>query len=171
MSPEQIIDLAGNGQLDPQWMVFRYNKTRAILVFFFKLFMAGLFLGIAGTFIIYSSKPMPSDLKIITYAIGSIGIIALLVLLRHIYNMFFFKTNMIVLTATEMIKSMRGKKESWTYGEISQLKQIISQRSGSIPVYSIEFTNKKTGKIVLLATGREFGPSQNIYTILRTKVS
>lgn len=171
MENTHVITTIKQGQIDPHWIVFRYNKTRSLLMLLYKLFFAGLVLGLGGGLLALSAQPLDQETKVIVYGLLGVGSIGLLVLLHHIYTMFFLKSNMIVLTENEVIKSIRGKVYTWQYTNIDNLKQIVSQIKNNLPVYSIEFNDKsKNGQIIELARGREFGPSQNIFEVLKTKV-
>jgi len=78
---------------------------------------------------------------------------------------------MIVLTQNEIVKSVRGKVYAWSYDHITDLKLAVTHIKNSPPVYSIEFNDaSQNGRIFELARGREFGPAQNIYEILKTKI-
>ncbi len=171
MFPNEIISNIKQGQIDPHWIVFRYNKTRSVLMLLYKLFFAGVVLGLGGGVLALSTPPLDQETKVIVYGLLGVGSIGLLFLLHHIYTMFFLKSNMIVLTQNEVIKSVRGKVSAWNYTNIQNLKQIVSQIKNNLPVYSIEFNdNTKNGHIIELARGREFGPSQNIFEVLKTRV-
>jgi hypothetical protein len=171
MPPEQIVEMVKNGQVDPKWILFQYSKIRSFLMLLYKLFFTGIFLGTAIILYIQSPHPLVSDTKIIVAAMGTIGCIALLVLLRHIYTLFFLSSTMIVLTETGLIKSIRGKIYFWEYNNIQNLRQIISQSKNTMPTYSIEFKDAKSGKILELVRGNEFGSSQNIFQVLQTRIS
>ncbi len=171
MLPEQILEMIKNDHIYPNWQVFRYNKTRAILMLLYKLFFAGLFLGMAGALAVFSPKPLAHNTLVIVYPMFAIGGIAGLVWLHHLYTMFFLRSNMIVLTETGVLKSIRGKLSFWEYTQMTQLQQIVSQSKNSMPTYSVEFKNTSTNHTLELCRGNEFGPSQNIFTILKTKVS
>lgn len=170
MTAEQIVEMAKNGQIDPQWILFRYNKTRAFLMLLYKIFFTAIFLGSAIVLFTQSAQPLVSDTKIVIYGMGGVGMIALLVLLRHIYTMFFLGSNMIIFTETSLLKSIRGKIMFWEYANIQDLRQIISQTKNTMPTYSIEFKDAKSGKILELVRGNEFGSSQNIFQVLKTKI-
>ncbi len=171
MPPEQIVELIKNGQVDPKWILFRYSKIRSFLLLLYKLFFTGIFLGPAVILYTQTPQPLSSDSKIIIFALAGIGIISLLVFVHHIYTMLFLQTNMIVLTDTGLLKSIRGNKMFWNYSDISDLRQIITQSKNTMPTYSIEFKDAKSGKILQLVRGNEFGSSQNIFSILNTKIS
>ncbi len=171
MLTNQIVSNIKQGQIDPHWIIFRYNKTRSVLMLLYKLFFAGMLIGLGGGVLALSPQPLDQETKVMVYGLLGVGSIGLLVLLHHIYTMFFLKSNMIVLTENEVIKSVRGKVFTWQYSNIENLKQIVSQLKNNIPVYSIEFNDKtKNGHIIELARGREFGPAQNIFEVLKTKV-
>jgi len=170
MTPEQIIEMVKGGQTDSRWIVFRYNKSRSLLVFLYKIFFTGLFLGAGITLWVGTAKPFTQDNMIVIYAMLGVGAISMIVLLRHLYTLFFLGTNMIVLTEESVVKSIRGKVTAWAYGDITALRQIITQMKNSMPTYSIEFKDTKSGRILELARGREFGPSQDIFTVLQTKI-
>lgn len=171
MPPEQIVEMVKNKQIDPKWILFPYSKVRSVLMLLYKLFFTGIFLGSAITLYTQSTKPLVSDTKIIIGAMGAIGIIALLVLVHHIYTLFFLGSNMIVFTETGLLKSIRGKITFWEYSDIQNLQQIISQSKNTMPTYSIEFKDAKSGKILELVRGNEFGSSQSIFQVLKTKTS
>lgn len=171
MSPEQIVEMVKNGQVDPQWVIFRYNKVRSLLVLLYKIFFTGIFLGSTITLWNASARPLVPDTKVVIYGMGAVGIVALLVLLRHIYTLFFLQSNMIVLTPEGVMKSIRGKQFFWSYANITQLRQIVTQTKNSMPTYSVEFKDAATGKIFELSRGSEFGAAQDIFTILKTKIS
>ncbi len=170
MNPEQIIEMVKNGQTDSHWIVFPYSKVRSFLVFFYKLSFTGLFLGSGIILWMGSPKPLNQDTTLITYSMVGIGIISALILLRHFYTLFFLKSNMIVLTEDSVVKSIRGKVTAWAYTEITALRQVVTQTKNSMPTYSIEFKDTKSDRVLELARGREFGPSQDIFTVLQTKV-
>ena len=170
MTPEQIVEMAKNGQIDQKWILFKYSKTRAFLLLLYKIFFTGIFLGSAIILYTQSVRPLVSDTKIVIYGMGGVGIIALLVLLRHIYTMFFLGSNMIIFTENGLLKSIRGKIIFWEYTNITNLQQIISQSKNTMPTYSIEFKDAKTGKILELVRGNEFGSSQSIFQVLKTKI-
>ncbi len=170
MTPEQIVEMVKGGQTDPKWIVFPYSKTRSFLVFLYKLGFTGLFLGSGITLWMGSPKPFTQDNAIVIYSMLGVGIISAFVLLRHFYTLFFLKSNMIVLTEDSVVKSIRGKVTAWAYTDITALRQIVTQTKNTMPTYSIEFKDTKSGRVLELARGREFGPSQDIFTILQTKV-
>jgi len=172
MEPDQIIHSLTKGQTNSNWIIFPYNKTRSVLMLLYKLFFTGLLLGLGTALFVLSAKPLAQDTKFILMPLGTIGTIGFMVLLHHIYTMFFLKSNMIVLTENEVVKSVRGKIFSWNYKNISNLKIDVTHIKNSPPVYSVLFhDSSKNGKIFELARGREFGPAQSIYEILKTKVS
>lgn len=170
MPPEQIVEMVKGGQTDSHWIVFRYSKTRSFLVFLYKLGFTGLFLGSGITLWMGSPKPLTQDNSIVIYSMLGIGIISALILLHHFYTLFFLKSNMIVLTEDSVVKSIRGKVTAWPYTNITALRQVITQSKNTMPTYSIEFKDTKSGHVLELASGREFGPSQDIFTVLQTKV-
>jgi hypothetical protein len=171
MFPNEIISNIKQGQIDPHWIVFRYNKTRSVLMLLYKLFFAGVVLGLGGGVLALSTPPLDQETKVIVYGLLGVGSIGLLFLLHHIYTMFFLRSNMIVLTENGVVKSIRGKIFFWEYTNMTDVKQIVSQIKNQMPVYSIEFREANgTGRIFELARGREFGPSQNIFEVLKTRV-
>ncbi len=169
MTPEQIVKNICENHTESQWTIFRYNLSRAILMLLYKIFLAGVLLITPGVLWYYNPKPLPFELTLILFVFCGIGLITLSVLLRHIYTMFFLKTNMIVFTENELIKSVRRKIQSWRYSEITNVREVVTQTKNSYPVYSVEFTDQKTGHVLELARGREFGRSQDIYSFLKTK--
>lgn len=171
MPPEQIVEMVKNNQMDPSWIVFRYNKVRSFLMFLYKLFFTGLFLGSAVTIAKQSPKPLTQDNNIIIYSMGAIGIISLIIFLKHFYTLFFLQSNMIVFTSDGIIRSIRGKQLFWNYASITNLRQVITQSKNTMPTYSIEFKDTNSGKILELVRGNEFGPSQNIFTLLQSRIS
>ncbi len=171
MLPEQTIEMIKNNKIDPRWEVFGYNKSRSFFIFLYKLFFAGLLLGMAGTLFFYSPHPLSPNLKITVYGLGSIGFIGLGVLLLHIYTMFFFRSNMIVLTETELIKSIRHKVLSWNYADITELRYRVSQiDKDTMPTYFIEFRNKKNNTTIQLSRGHEFKRAEELFGILNAKL-
>lgn len=171
MPPEQIVEMIKNHQVDPTWIIFRYQKLRSFLIFFYKLFFTALFLGSAMIIAKESPKPLTQDNTIVIYSMGIVGIISLIIFLKHLYTLFFLNSNMIVFTSDGVIKSLRGKQQFWNYSHMSNLQQIVTQSKNTMPTYSIEFKDTQSGKILELVHGGEFGPSQNIFTLLRSKVS
>lgn len=170
MDSQNVVSMVKNGQIDSHWMVFRYSKMRSFLMLLYKIFFTGIFLAPALTLWIASAKPLNQETAVVIYGIGGVGVIGLLVLLRQIYTMFFLRSNMIVLTENEVVKSVRGKINAWAYSDIEALRQVVTQTKNTMPTYSVEFKDKKSGKILELARGREFGPSQDIFTVLQTRI-
>ena len=170
MNPEQIIEMVKNGQVDSQWMVFRYSKTRSLLMLLYKLFFTAMFGGFGLALFIFTPKPLPHNTLVLVYPLLAIGAISALVFFRHLYTLFFLRSNMIVLTQDSVVKSIRGKVFAWSYVDMTALRQIVTQTKNSMPTYSVEFKDTKSGRVLELARGREFGPSQDIFTILQTKV-
>ncbi len=171
MSPEQIVEMVKNDQIDPQWVIFRYNKVRSLLVLLYKIFFTGIFLGPAIILWTASARPLVSDTKVVMYGMGIVGLGALLVLLRHIYTLFFLQSNMIVLTTEGVMKSIRGKQFFWSYANIQELRQLVTQTKNSMPTYSVEFRDAETGKVFELCRGHEFNSAQTIFAALQNKIS
>lgn len=170
MDPQNVISMVKSGQIDSHWMVFRYSKMRSFLMLLYKIFFTGIFLAPAISIWMASAKPLTQETAVVIYGTGGVGVIGLLVLLRQIYTMFFLASNMIVLTENQVVKSIRGKVFAWAYSDIEALRQVVTQTKNTMPTYSVEFKDKKSGKILELARGREFGPSQDIFTVLQTRI-
>lgn len=171
MLPHEIVSRIMQDQIDPHWIIFHYNKKRSVFMLLYKLFFTAFVGGMGVSLLALSQSPFNDETKYTAYPLIAVGAIGMLVLLHHIYTMFFLKSNMIVLTENGVVKSVRGKTFFWEYKNMTDVKQVVSHMKNSMPVYSIEFREANgNGRIFELARGREFGPSQNIYEVLKTKV-
>lgn len=174
MQPSDIISSIVQNQIDPSWVIFKYHNTRALWMGGIKLLYVILL--VSFTFILwrgYQNKPETYTL-VMAAILGGAGIGAILVFLWHVYTMFFFQTNLIVLTNTEVIKSARGQIVSYPYEHIQNLEVVRIQGHSrpytQFPEHYLRFTDARTRKIIELAWNREFGRADDIYTVLKTRV-
>lgn len=175
MNTEQIITAINSKNLQPGWAVFYYNIKYAFSRIFGRLFLLLVFIS-ASIVLLYSSfKEENTNFLIFAVIAGLPAIIYFFALIPVAVELIYSKNNFIVMTDAGVLKSFKGKTEFFPYDVITNVK-FSNPYGASTPAIAkrkeqfLDFTDKRNNRFVNLAKNRIFGPPENIYNILLSKL-
>lgn len=157
------------------WIIIKYNILWAVLGLIGKIFYIILFGSMSYVLLFWESNNKDNLYYIMGSIFAFISMIVVFSLIKQIKNIFYWNTNMIVLTNNSIVKSIYGKIEEYPYSCIKELK--IVRIAGNNMVYIvfprsyIEFIDGRTNAAIDFTSSYVFGNVNKIYNLLLAKIS
>jgi hypothetical protein len=174
MTPEQTIDAVISNRPQPGWAVFNYNFKYAISRIAGRLFFPILFIPAIYIFLVNLEANRETFLILAAF-MGSFSLASVLSLIPVVMELINSKSNFIVFSYDGVVKSFKGKTEYFPYDCIKKLRFTNPYGAGTPGIARnkyqyIDFTDARSNKLVSLAKNRIFGPPENVYNLLLTKL-
>lgn len=176
MEASHVIETVQKGGAKPGWAIFNYSRTDAIKKIAARAFYCVLFGGMAAVFTYTALQQSQTQYFFFGGFFWLIDLILLITIIGTILELKNAKNHMIVCTDKEVVKSLKGKIETYPYEEIKNLR-ITNPQAANMPAMMpkreqfVDFTDTRTDKFVELIHNRTFGPPELIFNFLDSKLA
>jgi hypothetical protein len=173
MTPEQILSAVKNKHPQAGWAVYNYNYKYAISRILERGFFFFIFFAVTLTFL-YSGLTN-STFFLFAGIFGILSLVSLTTIAIVFMELIHSKNNYIILTEEGVLKSFKGKTDIFPYNVITNVK-LTNPYGASTPAIAkrrdqfLDFADKRNNQMFNLAKNRIFGPPENIYDILLSKL-
>lgn len=175
MTNEEVLNAIKRNSPQPGWAVFNYNFKYALSRIAGRFFLLFVFFTASLTFLYSFVTEEKSVFLILASASGLIVLISFFSIMPVILELLHSKNNLIVFTDEGIVKAFKGKTYFFPYDSINNLKFENPYGASTLGIARrgqqfIDFTDKRNNNFVNLAKNRIFGPPENIYSILISKL-
>ncbi|MBI4237383.1 MAG: hypothetical protein HY696_03045 [Deltaproteobacteria bacterium] len=171
METERILAQWDQGTPETGWVVFRYRPFVAVARLLYPLVMGGL--ALAGWLYLFGRHFMAHPLREafqqaladtetnLVFAFLLLWALACaIVILRRLRELWSAGSNVLLLTPHGIVKRFKGCVEHFPWSAVSGCTQRITTGRSLWPQREIYFTDQRTGRVVQLVGGRQFGSPQ-----------
>ncbi|MEI7484196.1 MAG: hypothetical protein WCK13_05745 [Ignavibacteriota bacterium] len=176
MTPETVIEKVQNNKPENGWAIFKYNLKYAISRILFRGLLFCVVLVMAAAFSVSALKTHQTSFILFTLVSVLFILVSVLSIVIVIWELFYSKKSMIVLTNEGVVKNFKNSLEYFPFDCITNLNA-TNQYSDSTPAITrrrdqyIDFRDKRTGKSINLVKNRIFGNPEPIFNILKSRIT
>ena len=176
MLPNTIVERVLSNNPENGWAIFKYNFKYAISRILFRGFFLCVVLVMAAAFSLSALKTRQTSFILFALVSAILALVSLLSIAFVIWELFYSKKCMIVLTNEGVVKNFKNSLEYFPFDCITNLNA-TNQYSDSTPAILrrreqyIDFMDIRSGKSVNLAKNRIFGNPEPIFNILKSRIS
>lgn len=176
MDPAHVIETVLQGGAKPGWAVFNYSRIDAVKKIAARALYFVIFGGMAAVFTYTALEQSQTVYFFFGGFFWLIDLILIITIFSTILELINARKQMIVLTDKEVVKSLKGKIETYPYEVIKNLR-ITNPLAANMPAMMpkreqfVDFTDARTDKFVELVHNRTFGPPELIFNFLNSKLA
>lgn len=179
MEVHQVLESVQNNSVKEGWAVFPYGLAWALRGILFNLSYSLVFIGLALSVSAQAFTEgiafVPMEKRFVSLLFIIAGIYFVYRLIRHLLDLKFYRSNMLVLTDDALVWSYGRLAQQFKYQEIAELE--IHNQSGtyrSVPMFPrsyIQFKNISSGEYIRIGESAYLPHIQEIHSILNSKLA
>lgn len=177
---DAFIKQVQDGQANSNWSVFPMSIKAFIKGIAGSLFLFLIFLGCTAIFLFEYFQTgdialVPMQYRLYSLVSGLLTVVMFFSLFSSLIALTKKKSNMVILTEDQLIKSWKGRVYSIPYEKITDLKSVnLAGRNQPMPMFGkrfVEFKDTRSNRFIQIGDKDFFDHIDELFTLLNSKIS